>query len=39
MEISSEFFEVLGHMIGFTLVDLFLIWLGGSVQCKLRDNQ
>ena len=39
MEISSEFFEVLDDIIGCTLVDLFLIWFGGSLRCKLRDGQ
>ena len=32
MEISSEFFEVLDDMIGSTLVDLFLVWFGGSLR-------
>ena len=32
MEISSEFFQVPDDMIGSTLVDLFLVWFGGSLQ-------
>ena len=39
MEISSEFFEVLDDNIGSTLVELFLVWFGGSLQRKLQDDQ
>ena len=32
MEILSEFFQVPDDMIGSTLVHLFLVWFGGSLQ-------
>ena len=39
MEISPEFFEVLDNMIVSTLLDLFYVWFGGSLRCKLQDDQ
>ena len=39
MEISSKFLDVLDDMIRSTLADLFLVWFGGSLRCKLGDGQ
>ena len=39
MEIWQEFSQVRDDLIGSILVDLCEIWLGGSVGCKLPDDE
>ena len=39
MEIWKDFFQVRGDLIGSTLVDLCEIQFGGSLGCKLQDDQ
>ena len=39
LEIWKDFFQVRDDLIESTLVDLCQIWFGGSLGCKLRDDQ
>ena len=39
MEIWKDFFQVQDDLIGSTLVDMLEILFGGSLGCKLRDDQ